>query len=184
MAARDDVLRPGTPALYELIRHRGDERRPVDPLIIAWDASTLARRVRPATPLGEPLTAAALHLGGLNPAPGTARRSRAALYAEPARATRQLGQDWPDRPARSGWRLRCQPSPGSPRPARPTSTSREGPGTGRRPSIGRDAGSRNRTGGGGGKLHAAAHARGCLSGIRARIAAGRASARPAPYRRR
>jgi len=44
--------------LYELIRLRLDSGRPVDPLIIAWDASTFADASGLAAPTGEPLAAA------------------------------------------------------------------------------------------------------------------------------
>ena len=82
--------------LYQLIRLRLDSGRPVDPLIIAWDASSLADASRPATPLGEPLAAAALRLGALNPAPGTAAVLARQLYAEQTRAD-PPGPDWRER---------------------------------------------------------------------------------------
>jgi hypothetical protein len=82
--------------MYQLIRLRLDSGRPVDPLIIAWDASTLADASRPATPLGEPLAAAALRVGALNPAPGTAAILARSLYADQARAD-SPGPDWRER---------------------------------------------------------------------------------------
>lgn len=80
--------------LYQLIRIRLDGGRPVDPLIIAWDASTLAGVSDPADGKGESLAAAALRLGARNTAPGTAAAPARALYAEHVR-TGAAGPDWP-----------------------------------------------------------------------------------------
>jgi hypothetical protein len=55
--------------LYQLISLRLDGGRPVDPLIIAWDASALAGAAGSGTAQGESLAAAALRLGASNPAP-------------------------------------------------------------------------------------------------------------------
>jgi hypothetical protein len=79
--------------LYQLISLRLDGGRPVDPLIIAWDASTLAGAAGSGTVQGESLAAAALRLGALNPAPGTAAVLAQPLYAEQV-CTQAFGPDW------------------------------------------------------------------------------------------
>ena len=79
--------------LYQLIRLRLDSGRPVDPLIIAWDASTLAGASGLSVPAGESLATAALRVGALNPAPGTAAVLARPLYAEQAGADAP-GPDW------------------------------------------------------------------------------------------
>ena len=83
--------------LYQLIRLRLDGGRPVDPLIIAWDASTLAGAAGSGTAQGESLAAAALRLGASNPAPGTAAVLAQPLYAEQV-CTQAFGTDWRKRP--------------------------------------------------------------------------------------
>jgi hypothetical protein len=79
--------------LYQLISLRLDGGRPVDPLIIAWDASTLAGAGGSGTAQGESLAAAALRLGASNPAPGTAAVLAQPLYAEQV-CTQAFGPDW------------------------------------------------------------------------------------------
>src|SRR3984893_3510442 len=66
--------------LYQLINLRLAGGRRVDPLIIAWDASALVGG--DITGQGESLATAALRLGTLNPAPGTAAVFAQLLYAE------------------------------------------------------------------------------------------------------
>jgi hypothetical protein len=80
--------------LYQLIRIRLDSGRPVDPLIIAWDASTLAGMSDTAAKNSESLAAAALRIGTLNTAPGTAAAPDRALYAEHVRSG-AVRPDWP-----------------------------------------------------------------------------------------
>lgn len=84
-------------ALYQLISLRLEAGRPVDPLIIAWDATALAVTPGPATAQGESLTAAALRLGALHPAPGTAAVLAQPLYAEQICAD-AFGPDWRKEP--------------------------------------------------------------------------------------
>ena len=82
--------------LYQLINLRLAGGRRVDPLIIAWDASALADG--DTTGHGEPLATAALRLGTLNPAPGTAAVLARLLYAEQV-CTDTLGPNWRTQPA-------------------------------------------------------------------------------------
>ena len=97
--------------LYQLISLRLDGGRPVDPLIIAWDASTLAGAAGSGTAQGESLAAAALRLGASNPAPGTAAVLAQPLYAEQV-CTQAFGPDW-----RKGPRPVPVPPPASAAPA-------------------------------------------------------------------
>jgi hypothetical protein len=84
--------------LYNLIRHRLASGRPVDPLIIAWDASRL-----PDLSFSEEyggsafLTQVALQVGALDPAPGTAEILGRALHAERI-LSNTLGENWPTDP--------------------------------------------------------------------------------------
>ena len=120
--------------LYQLISNRLADGRPVDPLIIAWDAS-LVRDPRgtagtpgtPGTPeiaeisgtpetlAGESLAAAALRLGALDPGPGTGAVLGRALYAEHV-CTDSFGPGWPEELGRT-------PAP-TPAPAVPPVPSR------------------------------------------------------------
>jgi hypothetical protein len=79
--------------LYQLISHRLDGGRPVDPLIIAWDASTLAGTAGSETAKRASLAVAALRLGASNPAPGTAAVLAQPLYAEQV-CTQAFGPGW------------------------------------------------------------------------------------------
>lgn len=94
-------------SLYQLISVRLADGRPVDPLIIAWDASVHAS-VHPdlggtagtsGTVTGEPLAAAALRLGALDPGPGAAAIFGRALYAEQV-CSDAFGLGWPRELAR------------------------------------------------------------------------------------
>jgi hypothetical protein len=97
--------------LYQLISLRLDGGRPVDPLIIAWDASTLAGAAGSGTAQGESLAAAALRLGASDPAPGTAAVLAQPLYAEQV-CTQAFGPGW-----RKGPRPVPMPPPASAAPA-------------------------------------------------------------------
>jgi hypothetical protein len=80
--------------LYELISARLERGRPVDPLIIAWDASALPAATGPDAARGEHPAAAALRLGALNPPAGTAEVLARPLYAERV-CDASLGPNWP-----------------------------------------------------------------------------------------
>lgn len=84
--------------LYDLIRHRLASGRPVDPLIIAWDASRLPD-LSFSEEYGGPsfLTQVALQVGALDPAPGTAEVLGRALHAERT-LSNTLGEGWPSDP--------------------------------------------------------------------------------------
>ncbi len=86
--------------LYDLICQRLAIGRPVDPLIIAWDASRLPE-ARSSEEYGGAafLTQVALRVGGLEPAPGTAEVLGRALWAERI-LTSALGKGWPAEPER------------------------------------------------------------------------------------
>ena len=105
--------------LYQLISVRLADGRPVDPLIIAWDASLLHdlgdADETSGTVEGESTAAAALRLGALDPGPGTAAILGRALYAEHV-CTDTFGPDWPKEPGRI-------PAP-APAPAVPADPSR------------------------------------------------------------
>jgi hypothetical protein len=80
--------------LYDLIRHRLASGRPVDPLIIAWDASRLPDGSFSGEYGGSAfLTQAAFQIGALDPAPGTAAVLGRALRAERL-LTSTLGEHW------------------------------------------------------------------------------------------
>jgi hypothetical protein len=83
--------------LYQLISMRLDSGRPVDPLIIAWDATAFAGAQGPAAAHGESPAAAALRLGALNPAPGTAVVLAQPLYADQI-CVGAFGPDWRKEP--------------------------------------------------------------------------------------
>jgi len=83
--------------LYELISARLQRGRPVDPLIIAWDASALPAAAGPDAARGEHPAAAALRLGTLNPPAGTAVVLARPLYAERV-CDASLGPNWPTQP--------------------------------------------------------------------------------------
>ena len=119
--------------LYQLISLRLDGGRPVDPLIIAWDASTLAGAAGSGTAQGESLAAAALRLGASNPAPGTAAVLAQPLYAEQV-CTQAFGPDW-----RKGPRPVPVPPPVSAAPASPVhvtspAAAEQAPSAARQPS--------------------------------------------------
>jgi hypothetical protein len=84
--------------LYDLIRQRLASGRPVDPLIIAWDASRL-----PDIPSSHEyggaafLTQVALQVGALDPAPGTAEILGRALWANRIMVS-TLGENWTSDP--------------------------------------------------------------------------------------
>jgi hypothetical protein len=104
-------------SLYQLISIRLAAGRPVDPLIIAWDAAQPrdlgSTAVMRGTAQTESLAAAALRLGTLDPAPGTAAILARALYADQV-CTDTLGPDWPTEPGR----ILPPPAPADP-PQRP-----------------------------------------------------------------
>lgn len=81
--------------LYQLINLRVAGGRPVDPLIIAWDASALVGGG--ITEQGESLAAAALRLGAENPPPGTAAVFAQLLYAEQV-CRDAFGPNWRKQP--------------------------------------------------------------------------------------
>ena len=83
--------------LYELISARLERGRPVDPLIIAWDASALPAATGPDAARGEHPAAAALRLGALNPPADTAEVLARPLYAERV-CDASLGPNWPTQP--------------------------------------------------------------------------------------
>jgi hypothetical protein len=108
-------------SLYQLISIRLADGRPVDPLIIAWDASMLGGPAGtagiPETAAGESLAAAALRLGALDSGPGTAAILGRTLYAEHV-CTDSFGPGWPEQLSRI-------PAPASaPTPAVPAHPSR------------------------------------------------------------
>lgn len=106
------VFSPGhNRTLYQLISLRLDGGRPVDPLIIAWDASMLAGAAGSETAQGESLVAAALRISASNPAPGIAAVLAKPLYAEQV-CMQAFGPDWRKEP-----RLVPAPPPGSAAPA-------------------------------------------------------------------
>jgi hypothetical protein len=84
--------------LYELISRRLGAGRPVDPLIMAWEASALAG---PAAEreigAGQSPAGTVLRLGALDPAPGTAAVLGQALYADHV-CTESFGPGWPRAP--------------------------------------------------------------------------------------
>ena len=116
--------------LYQLINLRLAGGRRVDPLIIAWDASALAGG--DTTGHGEPLAAAALRLGTLNPAPGTAAVLAQLLYAEQV-CSDTLGPNWQKQPAPA----RAPAVPVSPAPASGPAPAGQAPATGPQPSPAR-----------------------------------------------
>jgi hypothetical protein len=87
--------------LYDLIRQRLAVARPVDPLIIAWDASQLPNLSPSAEEYGGAafLTQVALQISALDPAPGTAEILGRTLWAEHI-LTNALGQEWHTDPER------------------------------------------------------------------------------------
>jgi hypothetical protein len=87
--------------LYDLIRQRLAAGRPVDPLIIAWDASQLPNLSPSAEDYGGSafLTQVALQVSALDPAPGTAEILGKTLWAEHI-LTNVLGEDWHADPGR------------------------------------------------------------------------------------
>jgi hypothetical protein len=86
-------------SLYQLISIRLADGRPVDPLIIAWDANLLPDPGGTAgisgTVEGQSLATAALRLGALDPGPGTAAILGRTLYAEHV-CTDTFGPSWPE----------------------------------------------------------------------------------------
>ena len=110
--------------LYQLISLRLAGGRPVDPLIIAWDASALVGGG--ITEQGESLAAAALRLGTLNPAPGTAAVFAQLLYAEQV-CRDAFGPNWRKK-SRLPRRRAPDPAP-APAPASPRAPRRAGPGS-------------------------------------------------------
>ena len=110
-------------SLYQLISNRLADGRPVDPLIIAWDASLLRDPGGTAgtsgTVEGESLAAAALRLGALDPGPGTAATLARALYAEQVCAD-AFGPGWPEELGRI-------PAPAPAAPADPSRRPEPGP---------------------------------------------------------
>jgi hypothetical protein len=87
--------------LYDLIRQRLASGRPVDPLIIAWDAGHLPDIPSAAEYGGAPsLADAAIKIGELDPAPGSAEVLGRAIWADRV-LTETHGQDWPAAPDRS-----------------------------------------------------------------------------------
>jgi hypothetical protein len=110
-------------SLYQLISIRLADGRPVDPLIIAWDASLLrdpgGTAGIPGTAEGESLAAAALRLGALDPGPGTGAILGRALYAEHM-FTDTFGPRWPEELSRI-------PAPAPAVPADPSRRPEPGP---------------------------------------------------------
>ena len=106
-------------SLYQLISIRLADGRPVDPLIIAWDASQLRDLDGTAgisgTAAGESLAAATLRLGALDPGPGTAAILGRALYAEQVCAD-TFGPYWPKEPRRIPTPVPAAPAEPSLRP--------------------------------------------------------------------
>ena len=104
-------------ALYRLISVRLADGRPVDPLIIAWDASMLAGAAgtagTPGTAEGQSLAAAALRLGALDPAVGTAAALGQALYAEQV-CKDTFGPGWRTEPRRNPPQPAAPALPGEP----------------------------------------------------------------------
>jgi hypothetical protein len=129
--------------LYQLVRLRLDGGRPVDPLIIAWDASALADAPGPGTGHGESLAAAALRLGALNPAPGTAAVLAQPLYAEQVCAD-AFGPDWRNerRPVPAAVPAAAVPAPApaaDPAPAAGPEQAGQDPAAGPRPGAAANA---------------------------------------------
>jgi hypothetical protein len=122
--------------LYQLINLRLAGGRPVDPLIIAWDASALVGGG--ITGQGESPAAAALHLGTLNPAPGAAAVFAQLLYAEQV-CRNTFGPNWQKQPTSA--RVPAVPTsparapavPASPAPASGPAPARQAPATGPQP---------------------------------------------------
>jgi hypothetical protein len=113
-------------SLYQLISLRLAHGRPVDPLIIAWDASLLSDpRSIAATPGTttriESLAAAALRIGALDPAPGASAVLSRALYADQV-CTDTFGPDWPQEPALAPVPPAPADPPRAPEPGPPAAT--------------------------------------------------------------
>jgi hypothetical protein len=108
--------------LYHLISLRLENGRPVDPLIIAWDASMLAAPPdsagTPGAAQGESLAAAALRLGAVTPAPGTAAVLAQPLYAQQV-VTEAFGPDWRKAPPRTPALVHAPPVPERPQTPSP-----------------------------------------------------------------
>jgi hypothetical protein len=121
--------------LYQIINLRLAGGRRVDPLIIAWDASALVGGDIAAQ--GESLAAAALRLGTLNPAPGTAAVFGQSLYAEQV-CRDAFGPNWQKQPIPA----RPPAVPASPAPASGPAPAGPAPEVGPQPSPAPKAASR------------------------------------------
>lgn len=85
--------------LYDLVRQRLASGRPVDPLIIAWDASRLPDSSFSGDHGGSAaLAQVALQVGALASVPGSAELLGRTLWADRL-LTSTLGKDWPAEPA-------------------------------------------------------------------------------------
>lgn len=118
--------------LYDLVRQRLANGRPVDPLIIAWDAS----RLPDTADYGGPaiLTQTADEVGALDPAPGTADVLGRTLYAD-CLLTSTLGKDWPAEPGHAT-RLLASLEPGEPhQQPGPVAVGASASGPGQQPEV-------------------------------------------------
>jgi hypothetical protein len=119
--------------LYQLISLRLNGGRPVDPLIIAWDASTLAGTAGSGTAQGESLAAAALRLGASNPAPGIVAVLAQPLYAEHV-CTQAFGPGWREGPRPVPVPPVASAAPASQAQAAAPSAAEQSPSAARQPS--------------------------------------------------